>query len=212
MISERFNTIFVHIPKTAGQSIEQVFLDRHGLRWEEREALVLRANKDPQQGPERLAHLYAREYVACGHVSQPAFAAAFKFAVVRNPYDRIVSEYFYRDPRNRPGFPQFVDALSADTNDDLSDFTRHLAPQYKFILGHDGTSLVDTILRFESLEPEFRTVSLKLFGEDVKLPRRNVAPRPADFGLIDQDMRRKIFRHYERDFDLFGYPGALERP
>ena len=40
MISDKYKCIFVHIPKVAGQSIEHVFLDLHGLTWETRNAGV----------------------------------------------------------------------------------------------------------------------------------------------------------------------------
>ncbi len=33
MISHQHKCILVHVPKTAGQSIEHVFLDLHGLTW-----------------------------------------------------------------------------------------------------------------------------------------------------------------------------------
>ena len=209
MFSDRFNTIFVHIPKTAGQSIEQVFLDKHGLSWEQREPLLLRANREPQRGPQRLAHLYAREYVECGHISEQVFSGAFKFSVVRNPYDRVVSEYSYRDPRTRKSFREFVESLSTCGNE-LSDLSRHVAPQHKFVAGSDGKFLVDAILRFESLELDFREVSLRVFGEAVSLPHRNKSERPASAALIDDEMQRMIFKHYEHDFDLFRYPSAME--
>src|SRR5689334_2187766 len=69
MLSHRFQTIFIHVPKTAGQSVERVFLEKHGLTWETRSELLLRENPDPSLGPRRLAHLYAREYVDKGYVS-----------------------------------------------------------------------------------------------------------------------------------------------
>jgi hypothetical protein len=209
MFSERFNTIFVHIPKTAGQSIERVFLDRHGLGWEQREPLLLRANKEPQRGPERLAHLYAREYVECGHVSAAAFSRAFKFAVVRNPYDRLLSEYFYRNPRTRIGFREFVKSLST-CESERTDLNRHIAPQNRFVLDHDRKIMVDAILRFESLAQDFRAVSERVFGEPISLPHRNKSDRPAGAALIDPESQRTIFKCYERDFDLFQYPYALE--
>jgi hypothetical protein len=209
MYAARFNTIFVHIPKTAGQSIEQVFLDRYGLSWDERASLLLRKNSEPQRGPARLAHLYAREYVECGHVSKAAFEQSFKFAVVRNPYDRTVSEYLYRNPSKRKSFPEFVDSIGESANE-FSDLSRHVAAQSKFVHDRDGTVMVDAILRFESLEQDFRAISSQLFGEIIKLPHRNKSSFPVALPLLDLDTRQKIFRLYEEDFDLFRYPNGLE--
>lgn len=62
MISHEHKTVFIHVPKVAGQSVELAFLRQLGMTWEERAPLVLRHNPDPAKGPERLAHLLAREY------------------------------------------------------------------------------------------------------------------------------------------------------
>ncbi len=207
MYSERFAAIFVHIPKTAGQSIEQVFLDRHGLDWEARWPLLLRPNDDPARGPERLAHLYAKEYVECGHVTPAQFAQAFKFSVVRNPYDRVESEYCSRFPKGKKTLSEFADMLSGELNE-FTDASRHLAPQHKFVLGADGELMVDAILRFDTLERDFRAVSLRLFGEEIPLPHRDRSEISTASQAIEGDVQRKILRHYEADFDLFRYPSA----
>ena len=70
MLTHQHKTVFVHIPKNAGQSIETVFLDVLGLTWESRAPLLLRPNDIPELGPRRLAHLAASEYVSCGHMTQ----------------------------------------------------------------------------------------------------------------------------------------------
>ena len=85
MYSPKFKTIFVHIPKTGGQSIEHVFFAEHGLTWDTRAPLLMRVKEKGEQGPKRLAHLLAREYVEFGYVAAEDFAAGFKFTVVRNP-------------------------------------------------------------------------------------------------------------------------------
>jgi len=103
MLSRAYRTIFVHIPKTGGQSIETIFLKAHGLTWEARAQLLLRPNSDPAKGPRRLAHLYASEYVSCGHVTAEDFESFFSFAVVRNPWARAVSSYKYAlQPKGMP--------------------------------------------------------------------------------------------------------------
>src|SRR5437764_11835271 len=117
MISHKYRTIFVHIPKTGGQSVENVFLTLHGLTWETREPLLLRPNSDRNLGPSQLAHLRAKEYVACGHIDQENFDSYFKFAFVRNPWERIVSGYHYYGRRGEKAgatFPQYVRRVCAN--------------------------------------------------------------------------------------------------
>jgi hypothetical protein len=200
MVSDKFKTIFVHVPKAAGQSIERVFLQEHGLTWATRSSLLLRFNGDPKSGPERLAHLYAREYVELGYVSEEKFRRYFKFAVVRHPRDRLVSAYRFRYSRNMVSFADFVRALPEDL---YSGPMRHLCPQHLYLCEPDGRLIVDQVLRYENIDAEFGAVSARLFGKSITLPRSNVSSSAIPH--VDRAMQEMIFRRYERDFKLFGY-------
>ena len=69
MISHHHKCIFIHIPKTGGTSIENVL------------------RQDKSKGSDhRLLHEYSHYSV---------FNSYFKFAIVRNTYDRIWSLYSY---------------------------------------------------------------------------------------------------------------------
>jgi hypothetical protein len=204
MYSKRFNTIFVHIPKTGGQSIEHVFLAEHGLDWNSRAGLLLRKKRADEKGPPRLAHLYAREYAGLEFVSGETFAACLKFTVVRNPYDRAVSAWRFR-----------MEGAKADRSETFRDFVMTLGKpdehrrnraQFQYVLDTSDRVIVDRILRFETLARDFADLSGEIFGRAVALPHVNKSAiaRPAD--ADDPEVKRAIHRLYERDFDLFGYP------
>ena len=172
MISEKYNCLFVHVPKTAGQSVESFFLGLHGLSWENRAPLLLKPNPDPARGPERLAHLTAQEYVGCGYVTEQRFRKFFKFAFVRNPWDRLVSVYHYKGFKDRYSFRDFILRGMSFENRYLGVY-RHLMPQYEYLYDNKGNLLVDFIGRFENLQNDFEEVCKKLRIEPGMLPHRN---------------------------------------
>lgn len=211
MISHPHECVFVHIPKTAGQSVEAVFQTALGLRGRAgRAALLLRENRDRAQGPRRLAHLYAEEYIRLGHIGAGAFARYFKFAVVRHPYDRAVSEYRYRAAariargQQVPGFDAF---LAEAGRDEHLDAVRHIVPQVRYTHGADGACLMDAVLRFENLTEEIAPVLTRLLGTAVPLPHRN---RSGGAVAMTRDaltpaQRRALADRYAPDFEAFGY-------
>jgi hypothetical protein len=210
MISEKYNTVFVHIPKTAGRSIDYVFIEAHGLTWETRAPLLLRANDDPSRGPCFLTHLFAREYVECGHLSPERFASMFKFAVVRNPYDRFISEFRWRSAEE-PQRRLTIDSLWAMK--DAGPFTdegRHLARQIDFVTDRNGKIIVDEVLRFESLAEQLPKVFERIFGYMPEWRVVNQSPSaPIDRGVLCDALRREIYRRYEPDFDVFSYESGF---
>jgi hypothetical protein len=158
MISHQHRTIFVHIPKCAGQSIEMAFLTDIGLAWETRAPLLLRLNDQPKIGPPRLAHLIAADYVRYSYVSQELFDAYFRFAVVRDPWSRAVSLYKHLN-MNMP-FRTFVldwlpDQFKKRDGRGLFWFLR---PQADFVM-EEGRCLVSEIVRFEHLKKDFRRIA-----------------------------------------------------
>lgn len=206
MISHQFKTIFVHIPKTAGQSVESVFLEAHGLDWDSRAPLLLRLNEDPANGPNRLAHLYADEYVRLGHVTQAQFDEYFKFAIVRDPFDRIISEYRYRPNRMTGQFFQFV---NRKFKDDFSDLARHMALQTRYLYDESGRLLVNKVVRFEKLAEELPEIFARTIGVRRPLPHVNKAgSKRRSFGFEDMSWfsRRAVRRRYAEDFRILGYP------
>ena len=211
MISHPHKTVFVHIPKCGGQSIEAAFLADLGLSWNERAPLLLRPNDQPSLGPPRLAHLRARDYVACHYLSQELFDAYFSFALVRSPFARVLSFYHYLNP---PGtLTQFVQhRLTAAFADKANPKTQHyfLRPQVDFTENDRGIPMLDKIFRLEDLataEAEIRTGS----GLKAPIPHANKSERRASLEDFSRDDVAVIRALYEQDFEAFGYSDKPRR-
>ncbi|SFT89350.1 sulfotransferase family 2 domain-containing protein [Sedimentitalea nanhaiensis] len=209
MISHPRETLFVHIPKTGGQSVETVFLRDLGLSWRERDTLLLRHNDDRAKGPEKLAHLYASEYVALGHLEADRFARYLKFTIVRHPFDRVLSEYRYRAAamqrrsagRDMPDLDAF---LQTDSSDEYSDLSRHLVPQVRYIRDAQGRCLVDEVLRFEDLAQQIAPLFTRIFGAVRALPHHNKSAQNAEMRLTAAQ-KEQVFLRYRADFEAFDY-------
>lgn len=230
MICREHNCLFVHVPKTAGQSVEQFFMDRLELDWkEDRDRLLLGANDDRSRGTEKLAHLSASEYVDDGYLSKSDFEGMFKFSFVRNPFERIVSEYRYRNYFHHRSFRDFV--LNKLPRPGWDDKYRHVMPQYQMLHDADGRLLVDFVGRFENLQLDFHRVCERLDIGDSSLPHRNPSnkqsrnikrrfrnllfrngesgkKRYTDF--YDDETLEAVSRLYEKDIETFGYRFGYE--
>lgn len=171
MLSHHHKTIFIHVPKCAGQSVETTFLNDVGLNWETRAPLLLRYNDMPQLGPPRLAHLIASDYVRCRYVTEEMFNSYFRFAVVRNPWSRTVS--LYRHLNFNMPFRRFVAEWLSDQlrQREVADRYWFVRPQTEFVQDK-GKTLVNDILRFETLKEEFGRITAAT-GLKTALPHVN---------------------------------------
>jgi Sulfotransferase family len=203
MLSHRLKTIFVHIPKTGGQSVEHMFLRAHGLTWATRGDLLLRPNENKALGPSRLAHLYAEEYYTLGHVDRETFDRYYRFAVVRDPYDRIVSEFNFREHDHKT----VRDFYASVPTRPFADRWRHVVPQAAYLVDRDGEMLVEDIIRFETLGEDIAKVFARVPELDGTLDHINSSKKkrlrradldPADIAFITET--------FADDFRLLDYP------
>lgn len=232
MISQSHKTIFVHIPKCGGQSVEHMFLDDLGLTWKQRSPLLLRRNpSSPDLGPPRLAHLVARDYVRFGYISQEEFDAYFKFTVVRDPYKRALSFFNYLKVGGaRSGMLQSIvgekvaTALSGWKPISLDDFFLawlpaqfaagdetgqdsrfwFVRPQSDYVFDNAGAQILDRVIRLESLSGDIEDIreSCQLKSELKHINKSKVK-------VVAQDLQPRhlevIEDLYAADFDNFGY-------
>jgi hypothetical protein len=177
--------IFVHIPKTAGESVERIYLGK-----------PLNRDGDAYKGT-REKHFSIAEIKASDPI---AFRDYFKFSIVRNPWDRFISFVLYR--RRRRGFD---DPLPAQIRRDLPHrwFHRKAASRMLYI---DGSLAVDHVVRFERLADDMKAVWNALGMENIELPKGNVSPgRKPYWEYYDYYAMEFIRQAQRRDIELFDY-------
>lgn len=217
MVSHHHRAVFVHVPKTGGQSIETVFLRLLGLDWASRDRVLMRPNADPRLGPPRLAHLSADEYVRLGHLDAGQFASYFTFSFVRDPWDRAASFYAYLGQGGGLSLGDYVlGPLRAKVESD--DWFHR--PQVDF-LRRDGAIAVDFVGRFERLEADFARVCAALSLPPLPLPRvnasaaRHAGDAAGSHWVWTREAIDGVARLYAADVAAFGHappaPGAAAR-
>jgi len=189
-ISHKFKCIFIHIPKTAGTSIERK-LDLYGRK---------RGQQD---------HRTIREIKTT--ISDSIFRKYFKFTFVRNPWARVFSWYknvmLDEIHRGTLGIPSedypFKDFLKVHL-DKISGFMP-LKPQMHWIKDDKGNIPLDFIGKFENLEKDFSYVCDVLNIENKRLPKLIVGDNRHYSKYYDKEMKRSVAKKYAEEIIYFGY-------
>ena len=188
--------IFIHIPKTAGTSIEQFLKDNNK---NELEYLGVRNNRS-------LQHLTALEL---SKEIPYVFKIYYKFSFVRNPYDRLLSVYYwtpipnvgYKYGKTKAEFLNFVTNLIKNKRFFNNVYVDHFAPQYLFLYGNRKL-LVDEVFKYEKLDESVKYLKEK-FGINNELPILNKSKTKKEDW--NERQKERIYKLYMTDFIIFGY-------
>jgi chondroitin 4-sulfotransferase 11 len=208
--------IFVHIPKCAGTSIEKAFLpiisDHINFN------TMTEGDRCRFWLPGRygLQHCKLRRYES--HFKLDQF---FKFAFVRNPWDRAISqiEYLRSNVRNSPFLGKTIkDQLNVYCNLRKNIWAHDLgASQLDYLRDQSGSVRMDFIGRFECLENDFRVVCEMLgIKPTLKLPHILKSERKLHYSAYyDGESAAWVRIRFAKDIQYFGYvfadsPNSLE--
>ena len=176
MIINEHKTIFIHIPKSAGTSIREYF-----------------AGNSFRIQPNKHDDIYAIKKKFLN-----AYKNYKKFAIIRNPYDKMVSWYFYlkRNLGENYNIIEFndwiVDPLKFwHANDPIS----FLKPQYEWI---DNTV---TVIKYENLNKGIND----FFNKKIDLPITNKSNHKHYLKYYNKKSLNIIYNRYKEDFKKFNY-------
>jgi len=186
------NVIFIHVPKTAGSSIEESL----GLIKARTVGKFRRRFKG--DGWYSFGHLDVRKRLRKKSLPRDFYNKAFKFCFCRNPYDRAVSHYFYARKRHSHEFPLDVSFIGFTRT--LGDYGRMFRLQTFYTDGLD----FDFIGRFENLEQDFKKVT-RAIGKPCALIKKNETEHKPYWAYYCEESVRNVAEFYTKDFEFFGY-------
>jgi len=142
---------------------------------------------------------------------QSRFEDYFKFAFVRNPWDRLVSCWHNKvldsnifnfsreelaDMQEFSNFVEYVEHL------DIERCNHHIRLQTKLI----DLNQVDFLGRFENFEQDLRFVIERLNLDQTEIPHKNVSKKRTNYReYYNDDLIEKVGKIYRRDINHFRY-------
>ena len=210
-ISHKHKVIFIHIPKTAGLSVVRALDIPHPTENPAHKpyfsARLTREEKE-EYGLEHHVwwiHLFSSELKT--YIPDDVFREYFKFAIVRNPWDRAVSYYIKHVSvdeafENKDSFERWL--LSYEFLNKITPLVEVLIPQKLYITDEKGDLLVDFVGRFENLEEDWKKICRKA-GIRAALPRINTSSHKHYSFYYNRKTRRVIEDSFRDDIEMFGY-------
>ena len=216
-------TIFIHIPKTGGISIEEFFLKEYG--YERNEALLIHSytydwsyNKSERTSYPTM-HLTLPKVVSIAKKNKLVIDDSWLiFSIVRNPYFKFLSELFFQeytplkyhyhtlDSKNQKNL---INKCIDEYFDDYSKIAyhgNHSLPQYKFF---EDTDINYKIFKFEEgLENIVKKLGFKIkekFPHFLNIPEIFNLPKPNYSKMLTPYLVETINSKYKKDFEIFGY-------
>lgn len=178
------DVVFVHINKTGGTSIERAL----GLPFQHLTAAELRELLGERRWRER-----------------------FKFAFVRDPWDKVASHYHYRVKTNQTGlgddpipFEEWVIRAYGERDPAYYDHPKMFMPQHRWICDEEGELVVDFVGRFERLQADFDEVCRRI-GASASLPHLKRSSGSDYRELYTPAARDVVAERFAGDIERFGY-------
>ena len=177
MIIEEHKAIFIHIPKNAGTAIEEYFGNN---------SFRIQPNKHDN------IHAIKKRFLNI-------YNSYRKFTIIRNPYDKMVSWYFYLKRNLHTNKYKIID-FNEWIKDPLQfwhidDPISFLDPQCDWI---DETV---EILKYENLKEDINM----FFGEEIDLPIINKSNHEHYLNYYNQESLNTIYNKYKEDFEKYNY-------
>ena len=187
-INHKYKLCYVHIPKTAGTSITNLFEFKQG-------------------GHTKMSEISKpNNYLLFTVIRNPwdRFASAFYYSCMKKNmwHDNINNKTPHPDYLTLKDL-EFNEAIRKYYNKELNLTSLHFLPMIHYL--NDDLSKLDLIIRYENLSEDICTL-LKKIGLNKELTVMNSSNRKQDYRLLyEEDTKQMIYELYKNDIETFNY-------
>ena len=204
MISDKSKFIYIHIPKTAGESVEEALSGR------------FKDSRIVSSDPHWNIIIKHDTYIEHDYSTEESLDNFFTFSFVRNPWDRMVSHWkYFMETKRSPEMPfeefvfDFHRVLKEAVNGHWwNPYRKYIftAPQLDFLTNDKGEVKVDFVGRFENLQADFNFICKKLNTKEMQLPHKNKTSRKGYKEYYKtQECIDEVSKKYKKDIEYFKY-------
>lgn len=197
---------YIHIPNTCGTSIEDLG-KIYDFKWGRFNESIEYLNKI------KYSNWHNPNYIIPKNTNL--------FTIIRNPYDRIISEFFYLNRvnlisynKNIDDFYKFIDKYLNLFTDNNNIFNYHLTPQTTYTHNENNNQRIRHIIKMDNNMNSNLDILFKKYNLNIdinKLPYNNISNKTFTVNEINQEYLDKIYNFYERDFKLLNYNKIIKK-
>ena len=209
MISIPKQFLFIHVPKTGGNSLFQVlreFSDERIITPGPVQDGIERFGTVNDAYPTLVKHSSLSEHQSVLPVE--VFVTLYKFAILRNPWERMIS-WFFSPHRQLPQKSRRLWPGAGDWNREkfLAFLSRRRGTRHYTCLpgapalAHD----LDFLMRFERLDEDFAKVCKRLDIPARPLPRYNRSAREHYSHYYDDELEALVGATFHEEIEFGGY-------
>lgn len=203
-----YKSTFIHVPKNGGTSINYWMINNIVPKFPKNNSQILLTGK--------LRHCCPAD------AKMKRSALGWTFCTFRNPYDRVISYYFFllgiHKSRKRGSKTQTWDKILSEVSKGplhigipkLVDYCREQAPRHPGFRNFFSSQLyylkggIDHVMRFETLKRDFKKVQ-EFYHCFEPLPHANRSDHTHYSEYYNDDLKRYVSKLYEEELERLEY-------